>query len=76
MVAQQTRLSLALFLDGCGRQLQLGQVAHQAVGQNGPETVVDELGHFFSEELGVLGGGSVATPLDVGVFRVVRPRLG
>jgi len=37
------------------------------IGQYGPELVLDELGHFFSEEVGVLRGGAMAAPLDKGV---------
>jgi hypothetical protein len=43
-----------------------------AVRQDGPKLVVDELGHLFAQEGGVLFGGAVATPLDVGV----GPRFG
>jgi hypothetical protein len=39
-----------------------------AVGQDDPETVIDELGHFFSEESGVLDGGTVAPAFDAGLF--------
>jgi hypothetical protein len=48
MVAQQPRFSLALFFDGGWRQLQLREVTDGAVRQDGPEAVVDELGHLFA----------------------------
>lgn len=46
------------------------------VREDGPELVLDELGHFFSEEVGVFGGGAVATPLDAGVKFLGGPRFG
>ena len=52
MVAKDAWLAIALVLD-CGRGENEVEVSDLAVGQDGPELVVDELGHLFSDEVGV-----------------------
>jgi hypothetical protein len=51
-------------------------VLEAVIRQDGPELVLDELGHLFAEEVGVLGGGAVATPFDEGVKFLGGPRFG
>jgi hypothetical protein len=46
------------------------------VREDDPESVVDELAHLFTEEGGVLHGGAVATPFDVGVSCGLGPWIG
>jgi hypothetical protein len=51
-------------------------VADLFVGQDGPESVLDELGHFFTEKGGLLGSGGVASSANAFVFLFEGPRLG
>jgi hypothetical protein len=51
-------------------------VLDAVVRQDGPELVLDELRHLFSEEVGVLSGGAVATPVNKGVKVLGGPRFG
>jgi hypothetical protein len=51
-------------------------VADLLVGQDCPEFVLDELGHFLSEKGGLLGSGGVAPSVDALVFLFESPRLG
>jgi hypothetical protein len=76
VVAQQVGLPEAFVLDSCRRELELREVPDGTVRENVPEPVVDELGHLFAEEVGVLHGGAVATPFDVGVSCCLGPGIG
>jgi hypothetical protein len=76
VIAQESGLALSFFLDRGWRKLELRQGAHQAVRQDDPESALNELGHFLSEEFGVLLGRAMATPFNVGVFGGVGPGLG
>ena len=51
-------------------------VADLLVGQDCPESVLDELGHFLSEKGGLLGSGGVASSANAFVFLFESPRLG
>jgi hypothetical protein len=74
MVTEDVGLPFPFFLDSCGKELQMGQVADQAVGEDGPEAAFDELGHLFMEEVGMLGSGTMTPLFDQGVFQVPGPR--
>ncbi len=76
VVAEQAGLAVPLVLDGSGGEHEVREVANLLVGQDCPESVLDELGHFFSEEGGLLGSGGVASSADALVFLFESPRLG
>ena len=75
MVAEQSRLAVALVLNGSGRELEVLEVSHQAIGEKDPELALDELGEFFAQEVGVVVGGFVASPLEASVLEFVGPGL-
>ena len=64
MVTQDSGLALPLFFDGGRRQHKRGKRAHLAVWKDCPEPVLDELGHFLSEELVVLDSRLMAPTAD------------
>ena len=76
VVTKQSRLSVPLFLDGSGGELKVAHVFDHGVGEHYPELVLDELCHFFPEEVGVLVSGVMATSADAVVFLVDSPRCG
>ena len=49
------------------------ELSCELIGEDDPKLVLDELGHFFSQEVGVLGSRSVAPSLDAGVELVQGP---
>ena len=76
VAAQESWPAATLILDcGWGHE-KFFEVAHPTVGQDHPKAPVDEIGHLFSEEAGVLGGGDVAASLDCLVFLFQSPRRG
>ena len=46
------------------------------VRQHHPESVVDELGHLFTDEVPMLARGGVASSSDTLVFLLESPRFG
>ena len=76
MVAEQSGLAFTFLLDGGRGQHQVLLVSDQVIGQDGPEPVLDELGHFFAEEGSLLGSGGVAAALDALIFLLKSPRFG
>ena len=48
-------------------------MADKRVGQDGPESAGDHVGHFCAEEIVVEKGGFVATPGDAGVAKGEGP---
>jgi len=64
MVTQDSGLAFPLFFDGGRRQHERGERAHLAIGKDCPESVLDELGHFLSEELVVLDSRLMAPTSD------------
>ena len=76
VVAEQSGLAFTFLLDGGRGQHQVLLVSDQVIGQDGPEPVLDELGHFLAEEGSLLGGGGVAPTLDALIFLLESPRLG
>ena len=76
VIAEQARLAVAFFLDGSWGEHQILEVADLLVRQGDPESVLDELGHFFTEEGGLLGGRGMAPSTDALVLLVKGPRLG
>ena len=73
MVTQDSGLAFPLFLDGGRRQHKRGERAHLAIMKNCPEAVLDELGHFLSEELVVLDSRLMAPTLDAQILGLGRP---
>ena len=76
MVAKKAWLPFALWLDSSGREHEVLLVSDQVIGQHGPEPVLDELGHLFSNEVSMLGSGGVAASADALVFLFQGPRVG
>ena len=67
MVAEQPGLSVSLFLDSGGGELEAREVLDVLVGEYHPKAALYEFGHFFTEEGFVLGSRSMATSLDAEV---------
>jgi hypothetical protein len=76
VVTQEAGLPVPFVLDGVRGQLQLSDVLDAVIRQDSPKLVFDELGHLFAEEVGMLRGRAVATPLDKGVKVLYKPRFG
>jgi hypothetical protein len=76
VVAEEARLSISFWFDGGGGEHQVRKVAHLVVGQHCPEPILDELGHFFADEVSMLVCGGVAASLDALVFLLESPGFG
>jgi len=73
MVTQNSGLAFPLFLDGGRQQHKRGEREHLAIGKDCPESILDELGHFLSDELVVLDSGLMEPTLDAQIFGLGRP---
>ena len=56
--------------------MERGELSCELIGEDDPKLVLDELGHFFSEEFGMLGSGLVASSTDALVKLVMGPSGG
>ena len=65
-----------LLLDGRRGGLQVGQVSDKQVGQHREEPAVNEVGQLFSDEVGMVVGGTVAPLKHGGVLLFQGPRGG
>ena len=76
VIAEETRLALSFLLDGSRGEHDVLKVANQLVGKYHPELVFNEIGHLFSDEVGVLVCRVVASSLDAFVLLLEGPGLG
>jgi hypothetical protein len=76
VVTQEAGLPVPFVLDGGRGQLQPSDVLDAVVRQDSPKLVFNELGLLFAEEVGMLRGKAVATPLNEGVKVLCGPRFG
>jgi hypothetical protein len=65
-----------LFLDGRWTAPEVLQVSDKAAGKDHEDATVNEFGHFFVNEVGVLGGRLVAPLADGGVLLFQGPWVG
>jgi hypothetical protein len=68
--------AFALGDDAKGRQAKVGEILHQAEGEDSPKTFGDKIRHFVADEVGMSSGGSMGAAAKAGMEPIGGPRRG